>query len=145
MYFSSFFQDKLQLGDEISKRICISAYGCSTLKVDSVRKLFTETRETEAQKRSSPIHGQRALILQIFYASRMNGNKAVIHTAEISREDIIEYLDGEKKCIVLPENVRHRGSIKLYGLDFLQERLPQIDRGLSVFRDLALDYVQLYR
>ena len=76
-----------------------------------------------------------------FFASRFAGNSGVIYTAEANKSDIIEYFEGEKECIILPENIRLKSHIFVYGLDLLNEQLPKVTEMYQSYRDWALDNI----
>ncbi len=63
-----------------------------------------------------------------FFACRRGTGEGYIAEAEVARKDIIEYLEGrgEEEVFVNPENVRILSQIKVKGLDFVAETLPQI-------------------
>lgn len=73
-----------------------------------------------------------------FFASRLAGNSGVIYMAEANKADIIEYFEGEKECIILPENIRLKSYIFVYGVDFLNEQLPKVMEMYQSYRDWAL-------
>lgn len=56
-----------------------------------------------------------------FFAARRGNEDGYIITAEVKKENIIEYYpeDGEKELIVHPANVKIQGKLRIFGRDFL--------------------------
>lgn len=142
-----------------------SDYGCNLITSDSMKKLLAmkspEQREhTETLLKSYP---DRVIIYRgegdksaswkesmswttdinvaNFFASRFESKNAVIHVAEVEKENISEYFTTEKECIVLPENVHYIKEMKLQGVNLIEEVLPKVTEQYQYYRDLALDYL----
>lgn len=149
LLFSSFYQT--------------ADYGCSELSLDTIKKLKSLKSEEENQKtqellkdmpeRITVYRGQgdksgkwkdavswtTDINIANFFASRMSGRCAEIHIAEVVKSDIIEYFANEKECIILPEDIRYKDCIEIFGYDLLDEQLPVLSDKYKYYRDIMLD------
>lgn len=126
----------------------LSDYGCSSISSQNMRKLMalkSSMEKLETAKRikdlpsevvifrgegekSAPTDGAYSWTLDInqanFFASRYEYDNAKIIQAIIKKDNIQEFFDREKECIVMPDDVTIIESMQLYGKTFL-ESLPK--------------------
>lgn len=143
-----------------------SDYGCSELTKDTMRKLqdsktMNQREETSRRLKNFPdtvtvyrgegdisakkedaVSWTTDINVANFFASRMAGKNAVIHIAEVSKKDIIDYFDYEHECIILPENIRIKDQIHIKGLDYIEKMLPKVIDYYLDYRELITDYAQ---
>ena len=75
-----------------------------------------------------------------FFASRIVGRNAKIYIAEVDKNNIIEYFDYEKECIILPDNIQITDRIDIKGLDYIESMLPKVVSYYHSYRELITDY-----
>lgn len=141
-----------------------SDFGCSELTLDTICKLRdmkTEEhqKETEMNLQEFPQkitvyrgEGDRSanwkntvswttdINVANFFASRMVGRNAKIYIAEVDKNNIIEYFDYEKECIILPDNIQITDRIDIKGLDYIESTLPKVVSYYHSYRELITDY-----
>ena len=143
-----------------------SDFGCSELTLDSIRKL--RDMKTEEQQNETAIflnelpqkvtvyrgEGDRSskwqntvswttdINVANFFASRIVGRNAKIYIAEVDKNNIIEYFNYEKECIILPESIHIIDEIHIKGLDYIEDMLPKVMEYYHDYRDLITDYAE---
>ncbi len=140
-----------------------SDYGCSELTLETMRKLISSKTDEQRMATAESLknfpdkvtvyrgEGEKSAALSEtlswttdinianFFATRMVGADARIYIAEVDKCDIIEYLDSEKECIILPENIKHKDSIMIYGTDYFSEAMPSVAPRYLEYRNYITD------
>ncbi|MDO4563330.1 MAG: HD domain-containing protein [Clostridia bacterium] len=138
-------------------------YGCSALSKETLRKLADSKSEADKRNTAASMselpqtitvyrgEGDESAVwresfswttdinIANFFATRLESKKAAIHIAEVDKSDVIEYFESEKECIILPEKLRYKNCIDVYGIDLLEKQLPDISEQYQRYRDFAID------
>lgn len=139
----------------------MSDYGFSALSADTLEKIVSKKTEKDWQRtceclKSLPdtvtiYRGQTKLSTSLerayswtvdkniacFFASRMGTDEAEIIEARVSKDKILEYdiSSNEKEVWVKFDDIEIVNLTQLYGLDKLQELLPQVEKTYNAYKN----------
>lgn len=143
----------------------MSDFGCSEIKLSSVCKIAEYKSDEEKNETKEALKGYPDVIkiyrgtgdksasvsqtvswttdinIANFFATRLPGEKASIYEAEVNKDDVIEYFSHEKECIILPQNVRIKEQIPIFGSIYLESKIQEVTDDYAAYRDLITEYV----